>query len=224
MILIGSSLILFAIPSKSYALVEFVEVQYDGTDLDFVVDVAESPDGRHVYAVGILDDAIAVFSRNATTGTLSFVEMQKDGVGGVDGLDAAISVTVSPDGKYVYAAGNLDDAIVVFSVDQDGDGAVDCHDDCPNDPGKTSPGACGCGVADTDTDEDGTLDCDDNCPCTFVPLTLNKRIVMGIGVEMFAMRERTIQTGYLFTDRLHTRELPFAPWSLPTRSTHVHLW
>ena len=37
-------------------------------------------------------------------------------------------------------------------------------DNCPNDPNKTEPGICGCGVADTDTDADGTPDCNDNCP------------------------------------------------------------
>ena len=36
-------------------------------------------------------------------------------------------------------------------------------DNCPNDPNKTEPGICGCGVADTDTDSDGTADCIDNC-------------------------------------------------------------
>ncbi len=37
-------------------------------------------------------------------------------------------------------------------------------DNCPNDPAKTEPGVCGCGVADTDSDNDGTADCLDNCP------------------------------------------------------------
>lgn len=32
-------------------------------------------------------------------------------------------------------------------------------DNCPDDPDKTEPGACGCGVADTDSDSDGTPDC-----------------------------------------------------------------
>ena len=34
---------------------------------------------------------------------------------------------------------------------------------CPNDPDKTEPKACGCGVPDTDTDSDGTPDCQDGC-------------------------------------------------------------
>ncbi|MFC1494575.1 fibronectin type III domain-containing protein [Thermodesulfobacteriota bacterium] len=38
------------------------------------------------------------------------------------------------------------------------------EDNCPNDPNKTEPGICGCGVSDDDSDEDGTSDCLDNCP------------------------------------------------------------
>jgi hypothetical protein len=34
---------------------------------------------------------------------------------------------------------------------------------CPDDPVKTAPGECGCGVPDSDSDEDGTLDCNEGC-------------------------------------------------------------
>lgn len=37
-------------------------------------------------------------------------------------------------------------------------------DNCPEDPNKTEPGICGCGIPDADTDTDGTPDCYDNCP------------------------------------------------------------
>jgi hypothetical protein len=47
--------------------------------------------------------------------------------------------------------------------DSDGDGVGDVCDSCPNDPGKTDPGICGCGVAETDSDSDGTPDCNDGC-------------------------------------------------------------
>jgi len=50
------------------------------------------------------------------------------------------------------------------SEDGDGDGVPDCFDECPADANKTSPGTCGCGVADVDTDGDGVEDCLDQCP------------------------------------------------------------
>jgi len=40
----------------------------------------------------------------------------------------------------------------------------DCGDLCPDDPEKTEPGVCGCGVPDADGDGDGTPDCEDGCP------------------------------------------------------------
>lgn len=36
-------------------------------------------------------------------------------------------------------------------------------DECPNDPQKTLPGECGCGIDDSDSDGDGTPDCLDKC-------------------------------------------------------------
>lgn len=48
--------------------------------------------------------------------------------------------------------------------DSDNDGVCDLVDGCPDDASKTSPGVCGCGVADLDTDGDATADCIDGCP------------------------------------------------------------
>ena len=50
------------------------------------------------------------------------------------------------------------------AVDTDGDTFADCLDGCPNDPLKTAPGLCGCGVAETDSDGDFVADCVDGCP------------------------------------------------------------
>ncbi len=85
------------------------------TGLAKVRGVTVSPDGKSVYAVGSEDDAIVTFSRNTTTGDLTYVATLKDGVGGVDGLDQATFVTVAPDGKSVYVAGKTDNAVAVFS-------------------------------------------------------------------------------------------------------------
>src|SRR5690606_34537713 len=58
--------------------------------------VTISPDGNHVYAGSSLDNAIAVFSRNAGTGELTFVDAERQGVGGVGGLLGVSSVAVAP--------------------------------------------------------------------------------------------------------------------------------
>jgi 6-phosphogluconolactonase (cycloisomerase 2 family) len=97
----------------------FLQVVKDGQGgvdgLDSVKSVTASPDGKYVYTAGSSDRAVAVFSRNSTSGELSFVQVVKDGEGGVDGLNGAFSVTVSPDGKHLYAASQFDDAVAVFS-------------------------------------------------------------------------------------------------------------
>jgi hypothetical protein len=48
--------------------------------------------------------------------------------------------------------------------DSDDDEMADNLDSCPDDPNKTDPGVCECGIPDTDRDQDGKLDCQDNCP------------------------------------------------------------
>ena len=51
-----------------------------------------------------------------------------------------------------------------LGTDTDGDGVDDCDDGCPDDPFKSAPGDCGCGVEDLDRDKDGVADCNDGCP------------------------------------------------------------
>jgi DNA-binding beta-propeller fold protein YncE len=76
-----------------------------------------SPEGRHVYVAAAADGAVAVFSRDASTGTLAFVEAKRDGIDGVEGLGGAWSVAVSPDGKHLYVASFADHAVAVFTRD-----------------------------------------------------------------------------------------------------------
>ncbi len=76
-----------------------------------------SPDGRHVYAAGAADGGVAVFARDAGTGTLTFVEAERDGIGGVEGLGGAWSVTTSPDGRHLYVASYADQAVAAFARD-----------------------------------------------------------------------------------------------------------
>ena len=101
----------------------FVEVLKDGVEdsagntvdgLKFAISVVVSPDNQHVYVTGRDDDAVAVFARNPNDGKLTFVEVLKDSVNGVDGLYKAFSVVVSPDNQHVYVA-SLGGTVAVFT-------------------------------------------------------------------------------------------------------------
>jgi 6-phosphogluconolactonase (cycloisomerase 2 family) len=80
--------------------------------------VTISPDGNHVYVAGSNDDAIAVFARDSGTGALTFRGVVRDGVGGVTGLSRVRTLSLSPDGAYLYAVGTgFGGALTVFQRD-----------------------------------------------------------------------------------------------------------
>lgn len=83
--------------------------------LDGVLALAASPDGAFLYAVSPVEDAVVVL-RIAAGGLLDWVEMQRDGAGGVDGLDQAGSLVVTA--GHVYVGGASDDAVAIFSRDE----------------------------------------------------------------------------------------------------------
>ncbi|MEO1624599.1 MAG: beta-propeller fold lactonase family protein, partial [Bacteroidota bacterium] len=74
-----------------------------------------SPDGKTVYVTSAFDNAVSVFGIDENTGLLTFLEFHKDGVGGVNGMQGAEDVVVSPDNKFVYVAGDAENAIAMFS-------------------------------------------------------------------------------------------------------------
>src|SRR5947208_1430671 len=118
---VDRTLAVFRRDAKSGALA-LVEVKHDGVGgvagLGGAEQVVLSPDGAHLYVASDEDDAVAVFRRDPATGDLTFVEVQRDGVGGVDGLDGAQAVVVAPDGTHVYATGELDHSLAVFDRDR----------------------------------------------------------------------------------------------------------
>jgi len=98
----------------------------DGTALDRARSLSLSPDGSSMYVAAEASDAIAVLSRDGTTGTLRQLPgvagcVSETGTGGAcsDGvaLDAARSVSVSADGESVYAASFGSSAVSIFSRD-----------------------------------------------------------------------------------------------------------
>lgn len=79
--------------------------------------ITVSPDGTSVYVVSATGRHIAAFARTPATGALTFVNLVDDLDPGVDGLDGASGVVVSPDGAHVYVAAFNDDAISIFDRD-----------------------------------------------------------------------------------------------------------
>ncbi len=79
--------------------------------------VAIAPGGLHVYVTGSQDDAVVLFTRDPASGALTWVEAQRDGIGGIDALDGARAVVVSPDGAHVYVASHESDAVAIFARD-----------------------------------------------------------------------------------------------------------
>ena len=90
----------------------YVKDGVDGVDgLRGARDVAISTDGKHVYAVAAADDGISWYDRNATTGALTFRSFLKDNQNGMDGLNGAQALVISPDGKNIYIAGREENSV-----------------------------------------------------------------------------------------------------------------
>ncbi len=117
--------------SPTFGELMFVEALFDGVGgvngLHEVQNVDISPDGRHVYTAAETDAAIgtdpdddwlAVFSRDATTGRLTFVEAHNS----VDRPECGITfqssstadVKVDPAGVFVYATDPRENTLVEF--------------------------------------------------------------------------------------------------------------
>src|SRR5262249_48387703 len=93
---------------------QFVEVR---KGVQGGVSVTVSADGARVYAVGLIGKEVVAFARDPETGALTEIDAERDGAVGVDGLQFARSVALSPDGTLLYVAGQGDNALAVFARD-----------------------------------------------------------------------------------------------------------
>ena len=91
--------------------------EFDG--LDGATIVALSPDGSLLFVTANGDDALSVWQVNAEAGTLTQSALYKDGSGGIDGLDGAARIAISPDGRLLFVAAQFDNALSVWRVDAD---------------------------------------------------------------------------------------------------------
>ena len=115
-----------------------VDSRYEG--LNDLADLAISKDGRSLYLSG--SNAVIVFQRNTSTGKLSAVETKYDGINGVDGLAGSAGLALTPDGKYLFVAGAVDDAVAVFSRNSS-TGALSFVEALRNDSNKGLTGLAG---------------------------------------------------------------------------------
>jgi hypothetical protein len=94
-----------------------------------------------LFAVGYFATAISCDEETTTPATTTMSAL--GGSGGLGGMGGAAGSTSGMGGG--------------------GGAAVPAPDNCPQDPAKTAPGVCGCGVSDIDTDADGMRDCQEEC-------------------------------------------------------------
>ncbi len=101
-------------PDAVRAEIAWSDVALEGVDdvlgIQHATDVAVSPDGHQAYVVGITDDSIAIFTRDAASGALVYSDrVLWDGAtpvaGTIPDLDQPIAIAISADGNNLYSVG-----------------------------------------------------------------------------------------------------------------------
>jgi 6-phosphogluconolactonase (cycloisomerase 2 family) len=92
-------------------------------------DLAVSADGRHVYTIAYGDSTLLHFKASRATGALRLVDCVDDAglapvndvcPGGANGLQGPGGIALSPDGRSLYVAAQLDDTVVRFALNRQG--------------------------------------------------------------------------------------------------------
>jgi 6-phosphogluconolactonase len=80
--------------------------------------LAWHPDGRHVYLIDELVNAVTVFTWNGATGTLAATQTIPTLEAGFTGENTAAEIAVHPSGRFIYASNRgTENCVTVFSVD-----------------------------------------------------------------------------------------------------------
>ena len=87
------------------------------TGLDYPARLALNPDDNYLYVAARNSNSLAVFQRDILTGNLTFQQAIFDNQNGVNGIEDAYAIAVSPDGKQVYASGEGDQSLAIFNRD-----------------------------------------------------------------------------------------------------------
>lgn len=87
--------------------------------LQGTADLALSPQGDRVFALGQDDSSMAIFNREknaqqASFGDLEFLDIKLDDSNGVSELGGPVDLIFSPDGKWVFVAASRDNTVSVF--------------------------------------------------------------------------------------------------------------
>jgi 6-phosphogluconolactonase (cycloisomerase 2 family) len=123
----NNAISIFAIDSSTGSLT-FVNNFVEGIAGEFgiheIYGLAVSDDGKNLYAAGSASDSVSAFSIDDSTGLITLIESEKDGVNDASDagspvafMDRPIKVDVSADGKSVYVAANNSSSIIAFERD-----------------------------------------------------------------------------------------------------------
>ncbi len=121
----GDSLAVFS-RDETTGLLTQIQVLRDNSvavpnGLDGALWIAVSDDGENVYTTGFFDDTVIIFDRDADTGLLTFRQVLKDGVDGINGLDGAYAMYMDDKSKNIYVGGLEESTLSVFRRNPHGD-------------------------------------------------------------------------------------------------------
>jgi hypothetical protein len=132
----------------------------DACDIDDPIALIGSPLGGTWSGVGVSNNS---FDPAAGSQTLTYTFTDVNGCTNT----CTTSITVIESTTWFADADNDgfgNPAVSIQDCEQPVGFVANSNDNCPNDPLKSEPGVCGCGVSDVDSDNDGTPDCIDSCP------------------------------------------------------------